>query len=447
VTPGSVQASNGNTLVPDGSELYELAPDGAARRLWAAHDDVIYGLAWTADGVLAATGNRGRIYRVEENGEFADIAHLDAAQAAGLAPAPEGWYVGTGNGGRLYHLGAAPAEGSLESDVQDAGAVALWGRAEIDSSGPAGRLYARSGNVSNAARGWGAWAPVTPETANAAPTARFAQWKLTLKPGTRVAAVSLSYLPVNVAPVVDEVVVVPGARITPQSNFQPPVQTVAINLPSAAAGVVNLQQDPNTAPIQAAKDKGAVTVRWAAHDDNGDDLVFGRYYRGAGEQNWQLLKDSLSDRFYSFDAAQLPDGPYQIRVVASDAPATDPGRALTGERTSERFVIATATPAVRSLAARLESGRVHVIADAVSNGAPIAHAEFSIDAGPWQYIGPVGRISDSPAEHYDFTVPLPAPSPATAAAGLPPASPGEHVLTLRVYDRYDNTGLAKAVLR
>ena len=447
VTPGSVQASNSNTLVPDGSEVYELDHNGAARRLWAPHDDVVYGLRWTPDGLLAATGNRGRIYRVEENGDFADIAHLEASQATGFATAPDGFYVGTSNGGKLYHLGAHPAEGSIESDVQDAGAVARWGRAEVDATGAGYQLFARTGNVSNAERGWSPWKPVTAETAIAVPEARFAQWKLTLKPATNVHAVSLSYLPVNIAPVVDEIVVVPGARVNQQATFQPPVPPVTINLPSATANVVNIQQDQATQPLQGVKDKGAVTVRWAAHDDNGDDLVFALYYRGSGEQNWQLLKDDVSERYYTFEAAQLPDGPYQIKVMASDAPSHNPGEALIAERTSERFVLDTATPVVTNLVAHLEGDKLHVTADAHAPSSPVARAEYSIDAGPWQYIEPVGKISDAETERYDFTAPLPQPSEQLRVAKLPPANPNEHVVTLRVFDRYDNSATAKTVVR
>ena len=32
--------------------------------------------------------------------------------------------------------------------------------------------------------------------------------------------------------------------------------------------------DANAQPLMAQKDKTAVTVRWAAHDDNGDDLIY-----------------------------------------------------------------------------------------------------------------------------------------------------------------------------
>lgn len=447
VTPGSVQASNNNALVPDGSEVYELDPSGAARKLWAPHDDVVYGLRWTPDGLLAATGNRGRIYRIQENGEFADIAHIEASQATGFATAPDGLYIGTSNGGKLYHLSAQSAEGNLQSEVQDAGAVARWGRAEVDATGSGYQLAVRSGNVSNAERGWSAWKAVAADAAAPVPQARFAQWKLTLKPGTQVHAVSLNYLPVNIAPMVDEIVVMPGARVNTQAQFQPPAPTVTINLPSASANVVNLQQDQATAPLPGIKDKGSVTVRWAAHDDNGDDLVFALYYRGAGEQNWQLLKDDVSERYYTFEAAQLPDGPYQLKVVASDAPSHNPGEALTGERTSERFVLDTASPVVGNLVARLEGGKLHVTAEAKASNSVIARAEYSIDAGPWQYIEPVGKISDAQTERYDFSAPLPQPSEALRVAKLPPANPNEHVVTLRVFDRYDNSSTAKTVVR
>jgi hypothetical protein len=73
--------------------------------------------------------------------------------------------------------------------------------------------------------------------------------------------------------------------------------------------------------------------------------------------------------------------------------------------------------------------------DAEDAGSPIAHAEYSVDAGAWQYVDPVGEISDSKREHYDFQV------PAKALHG----KAGEHLITVRVYDRHENVGVAKTV--
>jgi hypothetical protein len=192
--------------------------------------------------------------------------------------------------------------------------------------------------------------------------------------------------------------------------------------------------------LQAAKDRTAVTVRWAAHDDNGDDLTFALYLRGDGETVWRLLKDDLTDKVYSFDAALIPDGGYQIKVVASDAPSHNPGDALTGDKVSERFEVDTTPPVVYALKASLElcphcSGKIRVSFDAEDAFSPIAHAEYSLDAGPWQYIEPVGGLSDSRRERYDVLIPVPAEKKAS-----------EHLIAVRVYDRHDNVGVAKTVI-
>ena len=87
-------------------------------------------------------------------------------------------------------------------------------------------------------------------------------------------------------------------------------------------------------------------MRWAAHDDNGDDLTYSLYLRGDGEHVWRLLKDNITEKAYSFDATLIPDGGYQIKVVASDAPSHTPGDALTGDKESERFEVDTTPPVV-----------------------------------------------------------------------------------------------------
>ena len=61
---------------------------------------------------------------------------------------------------------------------------------------------------------------------------------------------------------------------------------------------------------------------------------------------WRLLKDKITDKAYSFDATLIPDGGYQIKVVASDSPSHTPGDALTGAKISERFVVDTTPPVV-----------------------------------------------------------------------------------------------------
>ena len=235
---------------------------------------------------------------------------------------------------------------------------------------------------------------------------------------------------------VDEVVAQPGARVAaapPAPNL-----TVQVNFSAASTPSTTPLQDGSAAALTAQKDKTAVTIRWSAHDDNGDDLLFALYCRGEGEQNWRLLKEKITDRFYSFDSSLLPDGTYAIKVVASDTPSH--AEALLGERVSEYFVVDTSPPVPGPLSATLEGNKIHARFDAKDATSPIARAEYAVDAGPWQYLEPAGGISDSLAEHYDFLAPIPTPTSGVADAK-------EHVIAIRVYDRYENTVTAKTVVR
>jgi len=441
VQPASVQAVNQSSAVPEGTEIYALAEGQAPRRVWDSKDDIVYALASRPDGLLAFTGNRGHIYRIQDDGSYADIGHVDAQQALSFAPRGADFLIGTGNTGKLVEMGAA-VQHEYASDVLDAGALAQFGRIEVEPGSANYEILTRSGNVEQPVRGWSDWAPLK-DGSVASPPGRFLQWKAVLQAGGKLGSVGVNYLPVNAAPVVDEIVVVTGARLNPQSSIGTS-QTVSISLPSSGQGVINYDSNSNSTPLQATKDRTAITVRWAAHDDNGDDLTYSLYLRGDGETVWRLLKDNITEKAYSFDATLVPDGGYQVKVVASDAPSHTPGTALTGERVSDRFVVDTTPPDIQELKAAVETHAcaaqpckepVRITFTAQDTTSPIAHAEYSLDAGPWQYINPVGEISDSKTEHYDVLVP-----------DAVDAKPTEHLIAVRAYDRYDNVGVAKTVI-
>jgi len=239
-------------------------------------------------------------------------------------------------------------------------------------------------------------------------------------------------------------VVVPGARLAAQSSAAQ--QTVQIAFPAASQNAAVIVLDSATSsPISAQKDRTAITARWAAHDDNGDDLSYALYLRGDGETVWRKLKDKINEKAYSFDAALLPDGGYQIKVVASDAPSHTLADALSGEKMSDRFEVDTTPPVVTNLKAMAETStcqgdrcpkQFRVTFDAQDGYSPIAHAEYSIDAGPWQYVEPVDKISDSKSESYSILLSF------DGAEG----KVAEHLITVRAYDRFDNVGAAKTVI-
>jgi hypothetical protein len=192
------------------------------------------------------------------------------------------------------------------------------------------------------------------------------------------------------------------------------------------------------APIPSTHDRDAIGVKWSAKDENDDQLVYSVYYRGEGEKRWLLLKDNITDKAYSFDASLLPDGGYTVKVVASDAPSHSPGEALTAEKVSHRFEVDTTPPRIENLNASIEGGQLRVRFRAEDSFSPIKRAEYSVDAGEWKYVEPKGQLSDSKIEDYDFKVPPEAMKDSTVP---------EHVVVVRVYDRYDNMVSAKQLVR
>ncbi|MGB8917375.1 MAG: hypothetical protein WCC89_10985 [Candidatus Sulfotelmatobacter sp.] len=424
-----------------GSDVYRIAPDGSPARVWTSHEDIVYALAFDAQGrLLAGTGNRGHIFAIGGLDDFSDLLKAPASQVTAFAKAPGGGlYAATSNLGKVFVLGPGPeTEGTYESDVFDAKIFSRWGRAEFRGSGSVD-LYARSGNVDNPDRNWSGWKKLdlakTAETG--IPAARYAQWKAVLHaaaaaPG--VDSVMLNYLPKNAAPEIDDVTVQVGVKYQPQ----PKIPGVSLGSDSAGSSFAGSAGIHFESPVPSSHDRDSIGVKWSAHDENDDQLVYSLYYRGDGETRWLLLKDNLTDKAYSFDASLLPDGGYTVKVVATDAPSHSPGEALTASKESRRFEVDTTPPRIENLAASVEAGQIHVTFRAVDGFSPIKRAEYSVDAGEWKYVEPIGRLSDAKAENYDFKV-----SPESEKDSAPSS---EHVVVVRVYDRYDNMGAAKTVI-
>ena len=428
--PGIAPIPFPNVMNVGGSDVYRIAPDGSPKTIWTSKEDLVYALAFDQTGrLLAGTGNKGRVYAISD-GQYTDLTKASANQVTSFARAPLGGvYAATSNLGKVFLIGAKPvAEGTYESDVFDAKIFSKWGRAEVRGTGSF-ELSARSGNVDNPDRNWSQWKKVdlTKEQPVDAPAARFVQWKAVLRSGSpqpTIEHVVLNYLPKNVAPEVEDVSVTVGARV--------PSSTHTSNTTSDSSAYES--------PIPTIPDKHAIAVKWRAHDANDDQLEYSVYYRGDGEKEWKKLRDDVTDRYVNLESDLFPDGGYEIKVVASDEPSHSPGDALTGDKVSERFEVDNTPPKVEFTNSRIEGNKLHLAFKAVDSFSPITRAEYSIDADDWQTAEPVGQISDYKVENYDLTVSMPAPDPKD-----PPS--GEHTVVVRVFDRYDNVGVAKTVIK
>jgi hypothetical protein len=349
-------------------------------------------------------------------------------------------------------------EGTFESQAFDAKLFSQWGRIEWwgpppvneptrtakDNKQPRLEFFVRSGNTEDPGKEWSRWfGPYTaPGTNMEAPAARFLQWKAVIhdgRPGDGIDWVSVAYLPRNVAPVIDGI-----AMQDPGVRAQMPVviagqATVNLKQPAAPAPAGSVVTTTTTKfdPLpQGSYQKGYASVLWNAHDDNDDELRYAVYFRGEDQRDWLLLKDNLDQKFYSWDTTTMPDGAYYLKIVASDGLSNAPSEALKAERESERFEVDNTPPRIEGLrvVGATSSDRDLILQfSAVHPTSSIEKAQYSVDGGDWILIAPMGGVSDNKTENYGHIL-----------RGL---TPGEHTISVRAYDRFENVGAGKTAIR
>ena len=84
---------------------------------------------------LLGSGNKGYIYRIESDVLYTALVTAPSTQITAFQTGADGaLYAATGNVGKIYRLGPGLAqEGSLESEVFDAGFFSHWGRLSFEA--------------------------------------------------------------------------------------------------------------------------------------------------------------------------------------------------------------------------------------------------------------------------------------------------------------------------
>jgi hypothetical protein len=426
-----------------GSEIYRIHSDGQPRMIWRHAQETVYTIVLDREGrPIVGTGNRGMIYRLDSDRLHTALAAAPPTQVTCLLAGTDGaLYAATGNIGKVFRMGPGlEKEGVVESEVFDAGTFSLWGRMgwRGETHGGSVRFETRSGNVDRPRKDWSAWEPLDADGRVRSPRARFLQWRLVLgaSPEGRspeVGDIEVAYLPRNVAPVVSQIEVTPpNYRFPPQTLTLTP--TRSITLPPLGPGRRSTPPSPAAStPLTMQYEKGHIGARWAASDENDDELLFKVEIRGEGESEWKVLKEELKDKYVSWDSTAFPDGWYRLRVTASDAPDNPAGQALSASLESEPFLIDNTPPQITGLAASPAGGRLEVRWQARDAHSVITRAEYSLNGGPWVVAEPTTKLSDS--RRHDYTL------------LLERASAGEQTVAVRVTDEYDNQAVEKIVVR
>jgi hypothetical protein len=350
-------------------------------------------------GVYFGDGEKGRIFEVDLEGNYAILMDVDERQVLTFCMDCQTPFLGTSDSAALYRvIKQPPATPYYVSDVFDAGFPARWGKMVLRSEGNVA-WQARSGNTSEPDLWWTDWSK--PRKASdgdiTLASGRFMQMRLKVPAGAVVWDARVFYLPANQQAVIKDV--------------------TAGDAPDPKKGKEKKSGDKHDPVIE---------LKWTVDNADGDDLLYTLFFAKEGEEIWiPILKEGeeLKETKYKWDTTSTPAGYYLIKVVGSDEPANDPKLVLTHSRISKPILVDNDPPQI-TLNVKAKPDGIVASGKVTDNFSPVSRIEVSVDGKSWKGIFPSDLIYDEPIEDYSYT-----------ADGL---APGAHTVTVRAWDEATN---------
>ncbi len=388
------------------AEIYRINPDGFVETVQKFEREMVYALSAARDGgVLIATGPNGRIYELRD-GEIALAGAVPEKQIVSINASGNATVITTTNSGAVYRMEGGTAQNAeFRSAAKDAERFSRFGNYRIEGRNLAAGNVAiafRSGNTRTPDSTWSAWtlAQNTLEGKIDVPAARYVQWKLTMpKPAADAAidGVTVAFINRNVAPEISAIAVQDPAVVFISAAYPSAPQVVEATNPDEYGIFTSLDNPRERAQGDQGKRmfrKGFRTVSWRAEDENGDALRYTLSFRRKGEEKWLRLRENMEETQLNFDTSQLPDGRYELRLVASDA-TDNPEQPLTDTKEGVEFQIDNKAPAIA-----VSSSGSEVVVRITDELSPVGKVEYSADAEKWIRLIPVDGIADSRDETF-----------------------------------------------
>ena len=400
-------------------ELWLIDTNQSIYRVWTTSAIPIFDMIVADNAPYLVCGADGLLFRIDDidrstllaSRQFEPLTCL-AVDSAGII------WVGGATDAELMHYDFKQGNtGVLESAVMDAGTRAVWGRLLVAGAHVTEKTVtfeSRTGNTPEPDDEWSDWRSAESEGKIQSPPARYFQWKTTLKKDKSLSPVidkiSVSMKSTNCPPFITrvtvhpivkgEIVDLPGrGRVFQQT--MPDGLRIEYTLP---AGTFN-----GMSKGQWMQLRGMRTVSWDAGDADNDSLLFNLdITKALGEPEWFPIARNLDQPLHSFDSTVYSDGPYRIKVTASDAPDNPHGENLTAEQTSLAFEIDNTPPVFKDLKIskpKVESAhswRILITGQAVDNGRRISRLEYSVDTKQWFDFTSCDGMLDQPEEQFEL---------------------------------------------
>lgn len=412
------------------NSIYRYSLQHGATRIAQFDQAFVLSLTETPGRLLAGVGPGGRLAAIDENQLVRILAQVDAAHITALAPLPDGTAaVGSSNSGGLWLLSPEIVKlGTFVSKPFDAGYLSHWGKVtwqQVLQTGQNVRVRVRTGNSSEPDEFWGKWSEWGNEPSGfmpRVPPGRFAQFSAELSSHPRLGSPRL--IAVEVA--------------YRQTNRRPAIEDIALDGESLLKPTANKNRHPPQArrapPGQNGPKPARLVLAWKASDPNEDQLRYELHYRGTDESDWKELETDISGQnTYQWDTSRVPDGYYQVKLIASDDAVRAPETALFDTKITGPILVDNRPPLVAELAAEARPDGKYVLRGIARDAhGTISAIQVSRNSGKWQPVFPADGILDSGEEAFAHVTDT--------------LSASEHVFVFAVTDSKGNTGSGKLVV-
>jgi hypothetical protein len=359
--------------------------------------------------VLVASSSDGKIYRVRGVRDVATVADLEERQITSLCRLRTGPVIATaGDSAAVYRLRAAPAtKARYRSKIFDAKQPASFGTVRMRGVGPIS-LRARSGPSEEPDKRWSDWKKVALAAGDGSfrgslaglQRRRYVQIEVQL--GDKAAMLrdlELFYAPENLAPV---------------------LQSIKVEAPDF--------DDDDDEPDPK------LTIEWKVDARDDDDLVYEVRVRPEGADGSQWIKlhpddELVTKKELKWDVTTVPDGVYEVGVLASDEPSNGTAKARTDELVSAPVIVDRRRPIIEKTS--VTGDRVR--GQARDDGNHIHDVSFSLNGGPFHAASARDGLFDEKQEGFELVLP-------------DDLRRGRHRLVLRARDAAGNIGTLAIVI-
>ena len=401
----------------DPSALYEISPEGLAKKLWNSTDELIYSLFWDEPEkkLVFGTGSKGRVYSVNRDAKASLLFQVDSEQVYDFLPLNQKTFILSNNPCRLSVLYPEQRySGEYLSSVLDTKTVSSWGRigwlAEV-RQGTTLQFQTRSGNSNETNQTWSDWSPPYQKGDEQilSPKARYLQLKILMKTQSGkttplLQRAGLFFLQANIAPEITRLEFLPVNEV----YLKLPEQDDVIWGAEKSVSEKSSKKDEPKAVLVSRKveRKGFQTLVWESNDENNDSLVYTLFIKKEDEAQWRPLKNKWTDSIFAFDTLSYPDGVYFLKLVASDLPSNPPAMELQSEKTSQPLVIDNSLPEIKNFVATKTPNTLEVSFLTEDSFSHIQEVKILVRPDDWRVVFPLDGICDSKQESFKVSLKL-----------------------------------------